>query len=142
MGRKRTHRKVWMPMAPKGLRAPLFKDTRTALAIAHLQNLDLVSRGTATEAELWHLVEQAFTWSRVAQLLGEGEPEMAAQLELTTRVVERYVRTGRVGFSGVEYQAAKLGLDVMDQLASKVDHPTATLATVWSEAQVDRLRRR
>lgn len=140
MTRKRTARTVWLPMAPKGLRAPLFRATRTALAIAHLQNLDLVSRGTATVDELWHLVEQAFTWARVAELLGQGEAEMAAQLELATGVVERYGRTGRIGFSGVEYQLAKLGVDVMDELARLVDQPTAVLATVWSEAKVGALR--
>ena len=140
MTRKRTRRKVWLPMAPKGLRAPLFPETRTALAIAHLQNLDLVSRGTATEDELWHLVEQALTWSRVAELLGLGEPEMAAQLELATRVVERYARTGRIGFSGLEYSAAKRGVDVMDELARLVDQPTASQAVAWSEAQVAGLR--
>ena len=140
MTRKQTPRRIWQPLPPKGLRAPLFVQTRTTLAIAHLENLDLVSRGKATEDELWHLVEQALTWSRVAHLLGVGEPEMAAQLELATQVVQRYGRTGRIGFSGVEYQAAKQGVDVMDELARLVDQPTAAQATAWSEARIRRLR--
>ncbi len=127
-------------MAPKGLRAPLFGPTRTALAVAHLQNLDLISRGVASEDEVWHLVEQALTWSRVAQLIDRGQDEMAAQLELATRVVERYGRSGRIGFTGLEYQAAKRGVDVMDELARLVDQPTALQATVWSEARVAQLR--
>lgn len=140
MTRKRTRRKVWLPMAPKGLRAPLFAETRSALAIAHMQNLDLISRGTASQDEVWHLVEQALTWSRVAQLLGQGEPEMAEQVTVATQVVQRFQRTGRVGFSGTEYQAAKFGLDVMDELARLVDQPKASQAAAWSEAQVAGLR--
>lgn len=143
MTRKATTRKVWPLLPPKGLRPPpdpLFAATQTTLAIAHAQNLDLISRGTATEDEVWHLVEQALTWSRVAQLLGQGEPEMAEQVEVATQVVQRYGRTSRAGFTGLEYQVAKRGLDVMDQLASLVDHPTACQAAEWSEAQVAGLR--
>lgn len=119
----------------------LFPATRSALAIAHAQNLDLISKGTATPDEVWHLVEQALTWSRVAQLLGQGEPEMAVQVDVATQVVQRFQRTGRVGFSGTEYQSAKFGLDVMDELARLVDQPTASQAVAWSEAQVAGLRR-
>lgn len=106
-----------------------------------MQNLDLISRGTASQDEVWHLVEQALTWSRVAQLLGQGEPEMAEQVTVATQVVQRYQRTGRVGFSGLEYSAAKRGIDVMDELARLVDQPTASQAVAWSEGQVARLQR-
>lgn len=119
---------------------PLWPQTRSALAIAHMQNLDLISRSTASQDEVWHLVEQALTWSRVAQLLGQGEPEMAEQVQMATQVVQRYQRTGRVGFSGPEYSAAKRGIDVMDELARLVDQPTASQAAAWSEAQMANLR--
>jgi hypothetical protein len=85
------------------------------------------------------LVGGVLTWSRAAELLGQGVPEMQAQLELATRVVERYGRTGRIGFSGVEYQAATFGVDVMDALASVVDQVTATAAAEWGELQVNKL---
>lgn len=135
-----TKRRIWPALPPKGLRRKLDSGQQTDLAIAHLQNLDLISRGTATEDEVWHLVEQCLTWSRVAELLGLGQDEMAAQLEVATRVVERYGRTGKVGFSGVEYQAAKRGIDIMDELARLVDQPTASQACEWSERQVALLR--
>lgn len=143
MTRKASTRTVWPLLPPKGLRPPpdpLFAETRSTLSIAHIQNLDIISRGTASEDEVWHLVEQAMTWSRVAQLLGLGEPEMAEQVTVATHVVQRYQRTGRVGFSGLEYQSAKRGLDVMDELARLVDQPTACQAVAWSESQVARLR--
>ena len=39
-------------------------------------------------------------------------------------------------FTGTDYQIAKAGLDVMDQLAELVDRPTAIAAANWSEAKV------
>ena len=62
---------------------------------------------------------------------------MIEQLALASRLVERYGRTGRVGFAGVEYQAAKLGVEVMDEVAAIVDKPTALAAVAWSEAKVN-----
>ena len=137
--KKRCHRQVLAPLPPRGLRPKLARNQVIDLALAHLTNLDLISRGQAGETELWHMVAGVFTWSRVADLLGVGVDEMRAQLELVTRVVERYGRTGRVGFSGTEYQAAKLGVDVMDQLAELVDEPTAVAAAEWGEARVNAL---
>jgi len=52
-------------------------------------------------------------------------------------VVERCQRTGRVGFSGTDYQRAKQAVDVMDALARLVDRPTAVEVAEWSEARVN-----
>ena len=130
------------PCSALGLRPKLQPDQVTDLALAHLTNLDLISKGHADEAELWQMVGGVLTWSKAAELLGQGIPEMQAQLELATRVVERYGRTGRIGFSGVEYQAAKLGVDVMDALASAVDKVTAVTAADWGEQQVNQMAAR
>jgi hypothetical protein len=137
--RKQCRRRVIAPMPPRGLRPKLDRDQVTDLALAHMTNLDLISKGHADEGVLWQMVGGVFTWSRAADLLQIGVPEMRAQLELATRVVERYGRTGRVGFSGTEYQVAKLGVDVMDQLAEMVDKATALAAAEWGEAQVNAL---
>lgn len=136
MGKKRCKRRVVVPMPPRALRPKLDTDQVLGLGIAHMQNLDDIANGRGTEQTMWHIVEAAFTWSYVADKLQAGVPEMA------TRVVERYGRTGRVGFSGLEYQVAKLGVEVMDQLAKMVDLPTAVAATHWSEAKVDALVQR
>ena len=109
------------------------------LHLLHELLLDDLLQDRADERTLWELVAMAFTWSRTAELLGLGEPEIAPQLELATRLVERYGRTGLVVFRGVEYQLAKLGIDVMDQLAEIVDKPTAQAAADWSEASVQAL---
>jgi hypothetical protein len=84
-------------------------------------------------------VGAVFTWCKVAELLQIGVEEMTAQLELATRVVERYGRTGRIGFSGPEYQVAKLGVMVMDALAEAVDVDTAKIAAAWSEDRLNSL---
>jgi hypothetical protein len=139
MSRKRTMRRPITPLPPRGLRPKLSQDQLTDLALAHIVNLDLIAHGKADEEVLWQMVGGVFTWTRVAQLLQVGVDEMAAQLEVATRVVERYGRTGRIGFSGTEYQLAKLGVNVMDELAALVDQPTASIAADWSEARVNAL---
>lgn len=139
MSRKRCRRTPVEPRPPAGLRRMLTHQQITDLAIAHLQALDAVASGQATEDTLWDIVECTLLWSRVADKLGTGVDQMRAQLELGTRMVERFGRTGRVGFSGVEYQAAKVGIEVMDELARIVDQPTASAACDWAEAQVMRL---
>lgn len=139
MSRKRCHRRVVVPLPPRGLRPMLVRDQVRDLAICHLQTLDCLVRGTPTEATLWDLVGAVLTWSRAADLTGRHVDEMRAQLELATRVVERYGRTGRIGLTGVEYQAARLGVEVMDDLAETIDRPTAVAAADWGEARLQEL---
>jgi hypothetical protein len=137
--RKRCHRRVIVPMPPRGLRPKLKDDQVRDLALAHLANLDSIARGQADVDVLWQWAGGVYTWYRVAQLLGEGEPEMMLQLELSTRVLERRLARGRVIFTGPEYQLAKEGVDVMDALASQVDRATAIAAAEWSEARLSEL---
>lgn len=139
MSRKRCHRRVIVPMPPRGLRPKLQADQVRDLAMAHLVNLDAIARGQADVDVLWQWAGGVYTWYRVAQLLGEGEPEMMLQLELSTRVLERRLARGRVIFTGPEYQLAKEGVDVMDALASQVDRATAIAAAEWSEARLSEL---
>ena len=136
MAHKRCRRTPVMAVPPRGLRPKLSRAQLTALGLAHIINLDLISKGLGDEEVLWQMVGGVLTWCRVAELSGTGAEEMTAQLELATRVVERYGRTGRVGFSGVEYQAARLGVDVMDAMAGQVDQETASIAAEWSEMRV------
>lgn len=146
-------------MPPRGMRPRLDAGQTLDLALAHMTNLDLVSKGQAGPEVMWQMLGGVFTWHRVAELMPAGtlvvvaEPggaddeyaevpavaAMRAQLELVTGVVERFGRTQRVGFSGREYQLAKVGVDVMDQLAAVVDRATAVAAAEWSEARVNAL---
>ena len=139
MTRKRRRRQVIVPMPPRGLRPKLDRSQLRDLALVHIANLDALATGQANATTLWHAVEAAFTWSRSAQLTGAGEAEMAQQLAMLEGVIERYKRTGRIGLSGPEYQLAKQGVQVMDELARIVDLADAIAAAAWSEAQVDRI---
>lgn len=137
MTRKRCHRRAIIALPPRGLRERMKPETVTTLAIAHLTNLDEISRGTASEQTLWDFCGAVFTWSKVAEMMQQGAEEMAAQLDLSACVVERYGRTGRIGFSGPEYQSAKRGVMAMDALAEIVDVDTAKIAAAWSEDRLN-----
>jgi hypothetical protein len=139
MTRKRCHRRAIIALPPRGMRERMKPETVTTLAIAHITNLDEISRGTASDQTLWDFCGAVFTWAKVSEMMQQGTEEMAQQLDLAAAVAERYKRTGRVGFSGVEYQAAKRGVQVMDALAEVVDIDTAKLAAAWSEERLNRM---
>lgn len=130
----------------RGFRPRLVADQILDLGLVHASNLDLIASGGGTEKLLWDAVAGVLTWSKVAEMLVAAkviEPDavdlMAEQLQMTERLVARYGRTGRVAFDGTDYQLAKLGIEVMDQLARIVDRPTAVIAADWSEQRVNEM---
>jgi hypothetical protein len=139
--RKRCNRRPITPLPPRGLRPKLAPDQVLDLGLAHVINLDELASGKGNVDTLWQWVGGVLTWSHVAQKLQRGVDEMTAQLELSTRMIERYKRTGRALFTGPDYQLAKVGLVAMDQLAEIVDRPTAIEAAEWSEGRVGELMR-
>jgi hypothetical protein len=126
MTRKRCRRKY----IPAMLTAAQVRDLDTT----HLQTLDDIARGLGTDALLAQWAGAVATWGHVAQMRGEGAPEMAEQASVVASMQERYVRTGRVGFSGAEYQKAKDGVAVMNALAERTDLATAKRAANLAEA--------
>ena len=137
--RKACRRRVVVPMPPRGLRPRLDAGQVRDLGICHLEQMDAIARGQANEDTLWHWAGAVLTWSKVAEVLSAGVPEMEAQLALTAAVIERFNATGRIVFTGPEYQLAKDGVVFMDQLAEIVDRPTALMAATWSEAKLQAL---
>lgn len=125
---------------PRWLRPKLDRSQLLHLELAHLENLDGIHAGEQNVTLLWHLVESVFTWSKVAELLKRDEAEMAAQLEMATRLVERYGREGIIAFTALDYQVAARGVDVMNALARATDVETAQTAAAWSEAMAQMLR--
>ncbi len=123
----------------RGLRPRLDRGQILDLSLAHTTNHGLIRTGQADADVLWQWAGGMLTWYRVAVLLDLGEPEMRAQLELCERVLQRYGRTGRIGFSGLDLQVSAEGVAVMDQLAAAVDQPTAASAADWSEALVQQM---
>lgn len=137
--RKRCHRKPITVLPPRGLRPRLDASQRTDLSLCHNVNLDAIARGEAEPSMLWDYAGSVFMWSRVAELLDVGVPEVNAQLQVVERLIARYHRTGRVLFDGPDLQLARDGVVVMDELASIVDRATAIVAAEWSEARLERV---
>ena len=138
--KKRCHRKAVTPVPPRGLRPKLDHQQQTKLGLYHVQNLDAIASGEAGTAMLWDYLEQVLVWWKVATLLGAGVPEMEAQLQIATRLAERWKRTGVVRFDGPDYQAARLGVQIADQLAAEVDAVTAMEAALWSVQELARMQ--
>ena len=116
---------------PRAFRPKLKPDQVRDLGLCHVQNLDAIATGAAEPSIIWDYVGGVLTWWRVSRLLQLGMPEMDLQLEVATRLVERFGRTGRVLFVGVDLQAARTGVMVMDMLAEIVDRATAIAAADW-----------
>lgn len=111
------------------------------LAIAHVINMDAVHHGEASFDILEQMAGGMLTWCYVASALHIGEPEMGVQLELALRLIKRFDATGRIGYlDQAEYDMARTGVDVMDQLAELVDLATATRAADHSDALMDEMR--
>jgi hypothetical protein len=123
----------------RGLRPKLRVGQVHDLALAHVGNLDTIAKGEADEVILWQWVGGLLTWSKAAELLELGVAEIEPQLRLANDVIERFGRTGRVVFTGPEYQLAKTGVIVMDMLAERIDQATATAAADWGENKVNEL---
>lgn len=126
-------------LAP-GLRPMLSQQQLVELGICHLEQLDAVATGNVGPDVLWDWVACMLTWWMVSRLVQAGMPEMDAQCEMVTRLVERFHRTGRVRFDGPDLQLARDGVAVMDQLAAMVSLGQAKQAAAWSEIEVDRIR--
>ena len=124
---------------PRAFRPKLDALQRRDLALCHNVNLAAIATGQAEASMLWDFLGGVLLWQRAAEMMGVGVAEMAPQLEVATRLVERFSRTGRVAFDGPDYQLAKIGVLVMDTLASQVDRPTANAAADWSQAECDRM---
>lgn len=139
MSRRRLTRFELLARMPRAFRPKLKADQLLDLGLAHNENLSAIADGTAEPSMIWDYVGGVLTWWRVSRLLQIGEPEMDLQLEVATRLVERFGRTDRVRFDGPDLQLARTGVIVMDQLAEIVDRPTAIAAADWSEAEVNRM---
>jgi hypothetical protein len=143
MSRKSCRRRHVTPLPPPGMRPlppKLVPSQVRDLALTHVVDLDAIARGCATPDTLWNYVGAILTWDRVARLLQVGVPEMDTQVAVAHRLIRRYRSTGKVGFTGLDYQAARTGLQVMDGLITIVDLPTAMLASEWAEQTTNELK--
>jgi|GEM_PF-2314688 len=132
-------RQLLLDRMPRAFRPRLRTDQLRDLGLAHIQNLDAIATGQAEASMVWDYTSSVLCWWKAAQLLATGQPEMDEQLEVATRLVERYSRTGRVLFDGPDLAIARRGVVVMDLLAELVDQTTAMTAAEWSEREINRM---
>ncbi len=125
---------------PKALRPRMTERDRVKLGLLHVQTLDAIAKGQANSQILWDWIETTLTWVKVAELLRVGVPEMLQQFDLVIRVTERFLDTGRVLFSGPDYQLAKDGVQVMDELAKETDLANFALAGAWADRKAAALK--
>lgn len=119
--------------APRGLDAEQIK----LVSLYHHVNVDAIASGTAEPQMLWDYVGGVLTWWKVSRLMGLGEPEMDVQLDVATRLADRFGKHRRLLFTGPDLQLARDGVVVMDLLAQQVDLATAAAAAVWSTQEVN-----
>lgn len=127
-------------MVPKWCRPKLEQAKVNQIELIHLAHVDAIVQGIGDVDLLWDILEALLTWSDVARRLDVGAPEIVAQIDLYQSVLNRYQRTGKVGYSGPEYQLAVKGTVHMTLLASEVDQLTALKAAEWAEQQVAQLK--
>lgn len=137
MARQRLTRDQLLAKAQRAFPVRMKRDQLVHVAIAHIDTLNDIATGSGTFASLRDWASNVLTWYRAAELMGGlGLEEMTAQRDCAARLVERYERTGRVAFDGPDYQLAKHGVDVMDELARQVPRAIALDAVAWSTAML------
>lgn len=132
MPRPRLTRDQLLQRAQRAFPVRMSRAQLVDVGIAHIDTLHDIATGAGTYDSLRDWVSNVLTWHRVAEQMQLGFDEMTAQLNVCLSLIDRYRRTGRVAFDGPDYQLAKLGVDVMDELARQVPRAVALDAVAWS----------
>lgn len=126
---------------PRWLRPKMPADKVTSLGVVHITNVDQIRSGTATIDTLWDMTHAVLTWVYVARVLDRGLPEIQPMVHLCDQMLAHHRATDRVEFTGEQYEVAKLGAIVMDQLAELADEVTAEQAAMTALRHVDRMKK-
>lgn len=132
---------------PKWFRQKLTPEQETACKIAHWDLITRFTSGRATEHDIWDMVHTGLTYIELMRLLEsdgtefteEAKAAIAEHLETFPGVIERYRRTGRVGFDGPQLLAARAAAELMEQLIEMDRFGFAVRATAWAKAKVDEM---
>ena len=133
---------------PKFWRPVLSSEVKLDAKVIHWDLVNRISSGAATFDDLRDWIETGLTYSQMMQLLAEDGTEftaealdaIAGQIGIYESVIERYGRTGRVGFSGPELLTARAAACVMDGLIELDRHGIAERAAHWSIETMRRSR--
>jgi hypothetical protein len=146
----RTAARAKREIMPKWFRKKLDSDQIVSCKVAHWDLIGRVTSGIATEHDLWDMVHTALTYTELMRLLETDGTEFteeakAAVVEHTAHlpgVIDRYRKTGRVGFSGEQLLAARAAAEVMEQVIEMDRFGFAVRATEWAMENTNRIRYR
>lgn len=133
-----------LPQPSKFWGTQLVDKAKTTLRVMHWDVLTLFANGNATVDTLKEWIGMGLTYHRMLELLAadgaeftpEARAALAEQVQHQPTVLRRYQATGRVGFTGPEYLAARAAACVVDSLLD-LDRNSASLrAAFWSEQQL------
>lgn len=134
---------------PKFWRPKLTSRVQLDAKLIHWDLIDRFTKGAATADDLWDWIETGLTYSEIMRLLIEDGTEfteesalaIASLLDSHASVIQRYVKTGRIGFDYAELLAARAAAEVMDQLIEMDRHGIAEKAACWSTEQMQSIRK-
>lgn len=141
---------ISQPVLPKFWRPKLPDSAKTTVQVIHWDLLQRFTDGSATEVELWDWVETGYTYQQMARLLqADGAPitpeavaAIEEQVSTYDSVIQRFMRTGRPGFSGSEYLVARAAVQTMDTLIHKDRHGIGLQAALLSGPLTKKLRKK
>jgi hypothetical protein len=133
---------------PKWLRRKLDGDQIVSCKVAHLDLISRFTNGTATEHDMWDMLHTALTYSEMMRLLeesgivftDEAKAAVVEHLESMPGVIDRYRKTGRVGFNGEQLLAARAASMVTEQLIEMDRFGIALRASEWAKVKTEQAR--
>lgn len=142
------HNRQYADQLPKFWRPKLKSSQCLDAKVIHWDLITRFSSGTATSDDLWDWLETGYTYVRIMQLQIEDGREftpeavgaMSDQIDIYASVIDRFRRTGRVGFSGTELLTARSAACIMDGLIEIDRHGIALRAGHWAVEQMNKIR--
>jgi hypothetical protein len=135
-------------MIPKFWQPKMTQEQATTCKLAHWDLIDRFTSGRAVFSDLLDWISTGFTYAEMMRLLesdgtqftDEAKAAITEQLDSYEGVIERFKRTGRVGFNAEQLLAARAAAEVMDQLIEMDRFGFAVRAAEWSNAQMARFQ--
>lgn len=120
--------------------APKIPDSvATSAKIVHWDLFNRMVTGQADAADLWDWIETGYTYCKLAELHQEDGTEFTGaigildrQVDIFDAVLQRWKRTGKVGFSGPEMAIAREACEVYDALIEIDRHGLTAKAGQWA----------
>lgn len=135
MSSRTPRRPRWPKKPPPGLRPRLDRLKVLSTHLVHAENIAMIASGQGTQQTLYDHAHAVLVWLTLARDYHERYGTLAETLRVLEAayaavepLIERWQRTGRVGFTGPELQMAREATPHMDAMAELVDRDDADAA--------------